>query len=332
MRAIICDNSWKEKWDNYVTSNAIDGGLLQSFAWGEFQSELEKKVYRIAVVDDSGNIEALAQIIRYQLPLNKFYFYIPRGPITNDLSSQEFKMLLKEIKKLAVKKNAIFIRMDLPIFEDNEKKIILSNLGLSYAGTVEPKSTLILDLKNDESEILSEMKSKTRYNIKVAQKHDITIEEGKEYFEDFWLLMQKTAKRDKIKVHSKKHYQKMLEVFGGEGMMKLMVADFQGKVVAGNLITVYGKWCTYLHGASDYEFRDKMAPYLLQWQSILFAKSRWCEQYDFWGADEDKWPGVTRFKIGFAPETKITQYLGAYDMPVDHLLYALYRILKKIKK
>ncbi|MFA6422277.1 MAG: peptidoglycan bridge formation glycyltransferase FemA/FemB family protein [Candidatus Buchananbacteria bacterium] len=329
MKTVICDNLWQEKWDEFLLQNSPNGGFLQSWAWGEFQNELGKKIYRIAVIDDSENIKILSQLITYNLPFGKKYFYVPRGPVAQDVASQEFKILIKEIKRIAFKKGAIFVRIDPPLLDGQETKNILKNLGLNFVGEVEPKSTLILNLKNNDNEILAGFKSKTRYNIKVAQKNNITIEEGKEYFEDFWNLMQKTAKRDKIKIHSKKHYQKMVDILSKEKILKLMVAKFEDKVIAANLNIIFGKWCVYLHGSSDYDFRDKMATYLLQWESILLAKSRWCDYYDFGGASETKWAGITRFKRGFVPEGEFTVHIGAFDIPINGFWYLMYKILKR---
>jgi lipid II:glycine glycyltransferase (peptidoglycan interpeptide bridge formation enzyme) len=73
-----------------------------------------------------------------------------------------------------------------------------------------------------------------------------------------------------------------------------------------------------------------MAPYLLQWEMIKYAKSKNFKFYDFWGADEKKWPGVTRFKSGFAPKQDFTLYVGAYDYSFNKLLYQIYGIIKKI--
>ena len=167
------------------------------------------------------------------------------------------------------------------------------------------------------------MKPKTRYNIKIAEKHRIKIDQGKEYFEDFWELMKKTSKRDQFVSHPKEYYLKMSD------FMEIMVAKYEDKVIAANLTVFFGDWCVYLHGASDYNFRDKMAPYLLQWETIKKAKKQGKKHYDFWGVDEKKWPGVTRFKTGFSPKTGFAEYAGAWDEAYASLWYGLYKLIKR---
>ena len=170
------------------------------------------------------------------------------------------------------------------------------------------------------------MKPKTRYNIKVAQKHQIKIDRGENYFPDFWRLMQKTSLRQEIKPHPQNYYKKMLATLGEEGIIKLMVAKYQGRVIASNLMVYFGDWAVYLHGASDYEYRQYMAPFLLQWQAITEAKNQGKKYYDFWGVDEKKWPGVTRFKKGFGAEKNFVEYLGADDEIYSKIWYNIYRL------
>lgn len=75
-----------------------------------------------------------------------------------------------------------------------------------------------------------------------------------------------------------------------------------------------------------------MAPFLLQWECIKNAKKDGFRYYDFWGIDEKRWPGVTRFKRNFVNENngfEVT-YPGTYDLICNELLYTLYRIYKRI--
>jgi lipid II:glycine glycyltransferase (peptidoglycan interpeptide bridge formation enzyme) len=119
-------------------------------------------------------------------------------------------------------------------------------------------------------------------------------------------------------------------------ILKLYIAEYKGKIIAANLVLLFGKTATYMHGASDNEHRNLMAPYLLQWQQIVDAKKAGCERYDFGGVKTQKtdssWSGITKFKIGFAPGAKFTQFPGCYDIILKPARYNLYRALQKIKR
>jgi len=212
MKVIIGDNSYKNKWNEFVNKNSNDFGLLQSWDWGIFQATLGRKFFRL-VLEDDHKIVAVALVIKHQLKFGKSYFYIPRGPIMvdDDLVAQKqltgLEFLFNEIKKIAQKEKAIFLRMD-PAWRDNEHlKKILGDSGFIFSGQVQPKSTSILSLLKAEEDLLKNMKPKTRYNIKVAQKNGVKIDKGLKYFEDFWTLTKKTASRNEIISHPKNYYK-----------------------------------------------------------------------------------------------------------------------------
>ena len=71
-----------------------------------------------------------------------------------------------------------------------------------------------------------------------------------------------------------------------------------------------------------------MAPHLLQWEQIKEAKKRGCIEYDFWGIDDKKWPGVTRFKRGFGGRE--INYPNAHDLVFQPIWYLIYKIARKI--
>ncbi|MFA6228196.1 MAG: peptidoglycan bridge formation glycyltransferase FemA/FemB family protein [Patescibacteria group bacterium] len=324
----------RNSWEKFVSANAGDGGLLQSWGWGEFQQSYGRKIWRLAWMDGT-EIRAVALVVRQPLPGGFNYFYLPRGPIieakaclavgqTTGLKPQIFANVLSGLKELAETEKAIFIRMD-PAWEEAD---VLAANKLRFGGQVQPRSTLVLDLTEAAENLLKAMKPKTRYNIKVAQKHGIKIATGAKPQEDlgeFMALMKQTAKRDNIAAHSENYYRRMLE----RPEITLVFARAEGQAVAAAIMAFYGDWCYYLHGASAYEAREKMAPYLLQWEMIKEAQNRGCKYYDFFGADPDRWPGVTRFKVGFAPQRPLTQYVGAYDLIVNPLLYFFYKLIRR---
>jgi lipid II:glycine glycyltransferase (peptidoglycan interpeptide bridge formation enzyme) len=85
-----------------------------------------------------------------------------------------------------------------------------------------------------------------------------------------------------------------------------------------------------MHGASASKYRNVMAPYLLQWHAIKLAKNLGYKYYDFYGVDEDKWPGVTRFKKGFGGRE--VNYPGTFDLIFNRRWYSVYRMVRKARR
>jgi lipid II:glycine glycyltransferase (peptidoglycan interpeptide bridge formation enzyme) len=186
-------------------------------------------------------------------------------------------------------------------------------------------------LEKSEEEILKSMHQKTRYNIKLALKKGIVVKEIqniKNNFDEFWSLMQETESRDDFRLHSKEHYQKMLNL--DSSLLKLIGAFYKDKLIAVNIVSFFGDMVTYVHGASSSENRNLMAPYALQWETIKIAKQKGYKYYDFNGIDERKWPGVTRFKKGFSGY-KIN-YLGTFDLVFNSMEYSIYKALRKLRR
>ncbi len=283
--------------------------FLQSTHWLDFQKSLGRKVWQIDSIS----------IIKHNLSLDRSYLYSPR--CRGNFLSDNF---LEKIKEIVKQENAIFWKVE-P--QDKIDENLFKKKGFKKSSNIQPQKTIILDITKPEQELLNQMHYKTRYNINLALKKSIKTQISKlksQNFSDFWKLMEQTKKRDKFHPHPKEYYRKMLEIPGVE----LFVAEYEHKIIAANIVVFYEKTVIYLHGASDYEHRNLMAPHLLQWEQIKEAKKRGCVEYDFWGIDEKKWPGVTRFKKGFGG--KEIEYPGAYDLVFQPIWYKIYKIARSI--
>lgn len=331
----------KEELDNFIRSAADNRGaeFLQSWQWGELLKAEKEEILRIGVKDseakdeNSGAILAAATIVKKALGGGCGYWYSPRGAIFKSGLAEEKKeeaeqFLYEEIRK--IDKRMAFLRVEPKETVRNHQFKIKKTLDL------QPKQTLILDLDQSEDELLKAMHQKTRYNINLAAKKDIGIKEGGiADFPEFWRLMNLTGARDDFRLHEAKHYLNLLsgqkaDDKSGNDFIRLYLASYNGKNIAAGLFCFWGDKATYMHGASDNEFRNVMAPYLLQWSMIRKAKSEGYRYYDFYGIDEKKWPGVTRFKLGFGG--RIESYPGTYDVIFRPVWYGLYGLIRKIKR
>jgi lipid II:glycine glycyltransferase (peptidoglycan interpeptide bridge formation enzyme) len=192
---------------------------------------------------------------------------------------------------------------------------------------VQVSKTIILDLSKTEDKLLKEMHQKTRYNIRLAEKKGVKIREAAEgEFEKFWELMSQTVNRDGFRLHEKDYYEKMIEVDG----VKLFLGEAENKILCSGIFSFFGDTAVYLHGASSNENRELMAPHILQWELARRAKALGFKYYDFFGVDEKKWPGVTRFKRGFGG--KEVNYPGTFDVIFDIFKYDGYKVLRFVRR
>jgi len=341
---------------DFIQFNSPDGGFLQSEDWRKFQEASGTNNYTISESSDNGEFIYHANIIEHKLPIVGSYFYIPRGPvfenfkfqILNFKSSPNDKIIkfLNDLIILAEKNNIGWIRIE-PSSEE-ELELIGNNLPKNIkikksAVDMQPRDILILDIAKSEDEILAGMKQKTRYNVKLSQKRDVSVKVisnfqfpiSKRYIGEFFRLLKITTKRDKITSHPENYYRKMFETIPGD-ILKLYIAEYNGNIIAANLVLFFGKTATYMHGASDNDHRSVMAPYILQWQAIRDAKKAGCTQYDLGGVGggtvDNSWTGITKFKTGFAPDAQPVQFPGCYDIILKPAKYNFYRTLQRIKR
>ena len=170
----------------------------------------------------------------------------------------------------------------------------------------QPEATRIVDLTLPEEDILKQMHQKGRYNIKVAEKNGVRVEHS----EDaglFAALMADTAARDGFTASSKAHYETFLREIEGSFLLLAYAAE-NPKPIAGYIGVRHGKTGIYYYGASDYEHRALMAPYLLQWHAMKHCKAQGCARYDLLGVappeapKDHPWQGISSFKEKFGGE------------------------------
>lgn len=324
MRLLQLSDNEKDTYQSFVSAN---GSFLQDWSWGEFQKKLGREVLRFAVIEkDPDQYLLTAQIIR-NVALKKEYFFVPYGPIVSNhkdfdsLSSFFFGQLKAEYPSL------LFIRIE-PQFEISSKSLVKTT-------DINPHKTLILDLQKDLEQIKTEMHSKTRYNIKVAQKHDVQVEIKYIFGPEETEIFRSTAKRAAIRFQNAKYFADLLTYFSDGNSIKtqLYVANYRGEVLAVNLMLYYNRRAIYLFGGSSSFNRNVMAPYALHWQAVSDAKSLGYQTYDFWGVEEDPkhpWYGFSKFKLGFGGS--IQRYGGTYDYVYNSAWYNVYKILRKLNR
>jgi lipid II:glycine glycyltransferase (peptidoglycan interpeptide bridge formation enzyme) len=266
--------------------------------------------------------------------------YVPWGPELPGSIPPQPDTLTKTLAEIAVGlrphlPNAAFIRFDLPIYAEAPAAPFKK-----APATVQAPDTVHIDLRLDEEAILAQMKSKWRYNIRLGCKKVTVTRCGPERLADFYALLEETAHRDRIFIHSPAYYQALFDLAAQNAAasppaLSLYLAEYEEKPVAGIVTLFRGKEAVYLYGASSNEHRNLMAPYALQWYAMRDAKTAGCAYYDLFGIPPSADPshpmaGLYLFKTGFGGQ--IIHRPGCYDYAYDPLATALFRTAEKARK
>lgn len=330
MQARILDQSEEGKWNDFVKNHPLSN-IHQYSAWGHFQAKISSRgKYWIIVIEKDGKIVAGTLFIRHKIRGKYTWLYAPRGPLLNKEinADSQLNILLKAMSPIAQEQNAIFLRID-PYYHHGKSPI--NGFKFTKYG-FQPQHTIILDISESEEDILKQMKPKGRYNIRLAEKKGVKIIKSNN-INAFFELLEETTERDAFHGHGVNYYNEMLQTLGEEHAA-LYLAEYDGEIIAGTMMTYFNDTATYYYGASGNKHRNVMAPYLLHWQAIKDAKNAGYSKYDLFGIapeniENHPWKGVTEFKKKFGG--KEYEYFPAQEHPFKKILYFLYGIYKKLR-
>lgn len=327
-----------------TNSNSIHP--MQSLEWDEFRKKTGLKVIR----------ENGFQLTIHKIPHTPWTVgYLPKSPMPT-------KEIIAKLREIGKKEKCIFMQLE-PNTEVENGKFKMENLilnsQLSIFNSFHPlftKYTFVLDLTKSEEDLLRSMHPKTRYNIKIAQKHNVEIIEDNsdKAFEEYLKLTKETTRRQNFYAHTENYHRLMwetLRVHSSKFIVQssydkltahLLLArykpsttNYQPITLAAWILFVYKDTLYYPYGASSSLHRETMASNLMMWEAIKFGKKLGLKKFDMWGAlgpnpdKNDPWYGFHRFKEGYGGE--LIELVGSFDLVINPFLYTLYKVLDKIR-
>lgn len=344
-------------WENFL-GQFPNHHILQTSQW----AEVKKKSGWSAqwVIHQSPDLVIGAQILFRKLLPGINMAYIPKGPVC-DFSKHTFPPqwlgFWTKVDQVCRKNSAFFVKIEPDIWIQSEVmdeftfsqssqekphpvivNAVIPPKGFSSSRhSIQPQRTLIVDLQTNEDGILSRMKSKTRYNIKLALKRGVIVKTSED-IKNFAKMMEITGIRDGFGIHNQDYYQSVFQSFNSRNKCQLFNAEYEGEILASIMVFTQGDRAWYLYGASSNEKRELMPTYILQWEAIKWARKRGCVEYDLWGVPDadllkleenftqrkDNLWGVYRFKRGFGGELR--RAAGPWDRIYNPLLYKFYRL------
>lgn len=296
---------WLARWDKFLMSHP-DTGFMQSSWYCKLIGEFGWQYFDAFLMDDDEIIGG-GRVYIGPIEPGKVYFYMPDAPILSEdpvIAEDQFNSIINHVTNTWNETQELVTHfrieqrwIDQPSFIDPDHEVP------SYA---EPRNTLYIDLTQSEEQILAGMKPKGRYNIKVARRKGVNIvtDHSSEMIERLLLLYSNTLGRKGVETLNIGYMRKMITTAIKENCGKIFFAKFQDSILAGAFVLYFGNRATYYWAGSSGEYRNFMAPYLLNFEIIRDAKSNGYHCYDFYGISppEDKnnsLSHVTDFKLKF---------------------------------
>lgn len=285
---------------------------LQTKEWAGFRKEWGNEI----ISTKYGNLTA------HKIPLLPYKIGIfEKGPAPTS-------SMLKELKKLGKENKLIFIKLEPNVEKSNSLVQILLKSGATRGKTLFTPTTFWIDLTPTEDDLMKSFSSKTRYNIRLAQKHGVKVEidNSDKAFERYLELTTETNKRQGFYSHTPKYHRLMWKYLKGK-IANLLVAKYDNEIISTWILFNHDEFLYYPYGASTDKHKEVMANNLMMWEAIKFGKNKGLKTFDLWGREEGK--GFTKFKEGYNP--KVVEFIGSWDLIINKPLYYIYRFAEKIR-
>ena len=271
---------------------------LQTTEWAEFRKEWGNEI-----------IETKYGILTsHKIPLTPYKIGIfEKGPNTTSV-------MLQDLKKIGKDNNLIFIKLEPDQVTNDQVTKLLVKAGAVLGRRLFTPTTFWIDLSRPEDEILKSFSSKTRYNIRLAQKHgvEVKIDNSDKAFEKYLELTTETNKRQGFYSHTPRYHRLMWKNLKGK-IANLLIATYKNEIISTWILFSHDGFLYYPYGASTDKHKEVMANNLMMWEAIKFGKSKGLKTFDLWGREEGK--GFTKFKEGYNP--KVVEFIGSWDLIIN---------------
>lgn len=317
--------------------------VLQTWEWGEFKRETTGWQPKRLAFRRDGQVVAMASVgVRRVGPLT--LMYVSKGPALAYQDDDLRTFVLNTLQSMARRSLALWLKIDPDVIaatgvpgEDDDMANPTGNRVMHDLKTrgwrlsddqVQFRNTVVIDLTQTEDALLAAMSQNTRRKVRVAERDGVTVRAATtDELPVLYALYKETGARDDFLVRPQWYYEQAWRTFMQAGLAHVLIAEYEGQPLAHVILFHFGPKCWYLYGASGDRERNRMPNYLLQWETIKWAKAQGYQQYDMWGApdvfdESDSLWGVFQFKRGF--RGTVVRYIGAWDYAPFPILYSLY--------
>jgi peptidoglycan pentaglycine glycine transferase (the first glycine) len=269
------------EWDRWVDT-AVGGDFRQSRGWAEAKALLGWRAVPIVVRDGTAVVAGAQLLVRRWgrlAPLG----YVPRGPWlirADEVTAAAAVEAVVEHARRAGVRLLCLAPPDAPVAWGP----LLRDRGMAPTTLdAAPRFSTVVDLRADDDILLARMRSKTRYNVRLAQRRGVVIRAATlDELGVFYELYRQTLVRHALPgIEPLAFFETLCRSLDENGHVRLLIADVDGRAVAAMLLTMVAGVATYYRGGWSGEHADRHPNEALHYAAMRLARTAGCRHYDF---------------------------------------------------
>ena len=311
-------------WDGFVESSD-PGSYLQLAGWARVKAVNGWTAHRVRAGEGIG-----AQIlVRRPSPLPWGFAYAPRGPVARTWSEEGIvaftERVRTELPHVAGRVSHVRIdpevELDGPHDPDGSLRDVLRGAGWRPAPPIQPASTRLIDLRQEEDALWGDLRKKWRQYVNKARSAGVVVVDAEgDRLGEFYRIYRDTADRAGFLIRTEGAYRDVWDAYRPAGRARLLFAQSaDGEPLATLFLVRCGPRVVEPYGGMTPAGAENRANYLLKWEAIRTSRERGATSYDLWGLATG---GIAHFKTGFGGRE--VRYIGAWDLVLDRLGRTVY--------
>jgi FemAB-related protein (PEP-CTERM system-associated) len=156
----------------------------------------------------------------------------------------------------------------------------------------------LIQLAADPDTVWSSLRKPVQHQVKKSQKLGVQVRvaQNREDMAHYYRLhLQTRCKKHGMPAQPEFYFDRLWDVFAASGAMKLLLAEYQGVVIAGMILLASGATIRYAYGASDERYLNLAPNNLLMWTAIKLGSTEGYQTFDMGRTARDN-EGLMEFK------------------------------------
>jgi len=321
------------KW-NEIVERDPQGNFFDTFEWCQGLGVISEKIGPLPLfIEEDGKVIGVFPLCLIRNSLRKSLESLPfsdygGGPFFRKKAMLEcpefFGEFINNIVEFGSKNGCLNVSVRRAYFRDLINKDIVKKPVITDTNTC----TFIISLQEGIDQIYQGMEKSRRVSIKEGKKRGVVVRQAEDLndLRSYYEIYVHTMSRLKIVPLPYRFFEYMWKVFSPKNEVKIFMAEYNNKLIAGILQLFYKKVCHWGGNVSLEEYWDKRPTDLLLWHSIEWAVENNLELFDMGSTANDPSSGHYFFKKTWGGK-KMTLY--NYHIILQPKKWKLYKFVAK---